>query len=63
MADPLSPPDREQTTPTRLTREQRRELFRLNRVQALTALREQRRALRGGPQVADHLDDAGRWTA
>jgi hypothetical protein len=42
---------------------QRRELFRLNRVQALTSLLESRSDLRGVSPVADHLDDAVRWSA
>ena len=61
MADPISTPS---PTPLgSLTREERRELFRLNRVQALTALLEQREDLRGVSKVADQLDDAVRWSA
>ena len=44
-------------------REAQREQFRLRRVQALAALLESRRDLRGVSAVADHLDDAVRWTA
>jgi hypothetical protein len=53
-------------TPThraRPTREEYRELFRLRRVGALTALLETRSDLRGVSSVADHLDDAVRWSA
>ena len=46
-----------------LSREEHRELFRLRRVAALTALLETRRDLRGVIRVADHLDDAVRWSA
>ena len=46
-----------------LSRLERRELFRLQRVQALTSLLESRSDLRGVSPVADHLDDAVRWTA
>jgi hypothetical protein len=49
------------STPVR--REAQREQFRLRRVQALTALLDQRRDLRGVSAVADHLDDAVRWSA
>lgn len=49
------------STPTR--GEAQREQFRLRRVQALTALLDQRRDLRGVSAVADHLDDAVRWSA
>ena len=47
----------------RRTREEYRELFRLRRVGALTALLETRSDLRGVSSVADHLDDAVRWSA
>lgn len=43
--------------------EAQREQFRLRRVQALTALLDHRRDLRGVSAVADHLDDAVRWSA
>ncbi len=53
-----------QPQPTsRSHRETQREQFRLRRVQALTALLETRRELRGVSAVADHLDDAVRWSA
>jgi hypothetical protein len=45
------------------SREEHRELFRLRRVGALTALLETRSDLRGVSNVADHLDDAVRWSA
>ena len=48
---------------TRARREDQREQFRLRRVQALTALLDSRQELRGVSAVADHLDDAVRWTA
>lgn len=48
---------------TRARREDQREQFRIRRVQALTALLDNRRELRGVSAVADHLDDAVRWTA
>ena len=48
---------------TRARREAQREPFRLRRVQALTALLDTRRELRGVSAVADHLDDAVRWSA
>ena len=48
---------------SRARREDQREQFRLRRVQALTALLESRQELRGVSAVADHLDDAVRWTA
>jgi hypothetical protein len=51
------------TAPPRPSREEYRELFRLRRVGALTALLETRRDLRGVSSVADHLDDAVRWSA
>ena len=49
--------------PSRARREEQREQFRLRRVQALTALLDSRRELRGVSAVADHLDDAVRWSA
>lgn len=48
--------------PRPLTREERRELFRLDRVRALSALLGTRAELRGVSAVADHLDDAVRWS-
>lgn len=50
-------------TSTPIRGEAQREQFRLRRVQALTALLDQRRDLRGVSAVADHLDDAVRWSA
>lgn len=58
-APPLSQP----RSTSRADREAQREQFRLRRVQALTALLESRRDLRGVSAVADHLDDAVRWSA
>jgi len=59
-----APAQRHDRQPTRrLTREEQRELFRLRRVGALTALLEERADLRGVSRVADLLDDAVRWTA
>ncbi len=56
-------PQSTSTYTSRTRREAQREQFRLRRVQALTALLENRRELRGVSAVADHLDDAVRWTA
>lgn len=53
----------EEPSTTRRSRAEERELFRLRRVGALVALLEQRTDLRGVSLVADHLDDAVRWTA
>ena len=64
MEDTHSPQPRGLPESTsRARREDQREQFRLRRVQALTALLESRHDLRGVSAVADHLDDAVRWTA
>ena len=61
MAEHLLPvPDHTSVVPTPA---ERRERFRLDRVQALAALLAQRHDLRGVSPVADHLDDAVRWSA
>jgi hypothetical protein len=60
--EPTPAPADTSDTP-RPSREEYRELFRLRRVGALTALLETRRDLRGVSSVADHLDDAVRWSA
>lgn len=53
-----------QPHPTRrAARELECERFRLCRVQALTALLDNRRELRGVSALADHLHEAVRWSA
>ena len=57
MENPVTPENRLDTL-----REQRAAL-RLRHAQALTTLMEERTDLRGVHALADHLDDAVRWTA
>ena len=59
--EPTHSPQSQSTS--RARREEQREQFRLRRVHALTALLDNRRELRGVSAVADHLDDAVRWSA
>ena len=61
--EPTPAPADAVTDRARPSREEYRELFRLRRVGALTALLDTRGDLRGVSSVADHLDDAVRWSA